>query len=77
MRFIHLQAVFLTIKILLICHCSCPAARVKNIADAIFFTQDVCVEAPQTSCDCIGEIVFTIFTLTMPAHKVLRHAAEE
>ena len=29
--------------------------RVKNLADAIFFTPDVCDEAPQTSCDRIGE----------------------
>ena len=34
----------------------------KNIADAIFFAPDVCVEAPQTSCDPIGEIVITNFS---------------
>ena len=43
--------------------------RVKNLADAIFFTPDVCDEAPQTSCDPIGEIVFTNFSSGVSAQE--------
>ena len=47
--------------------------RVKNIADAILFTPEVCVEAPQTSADPIGEPLpgFLLGCLSVGA---LRHA---
>ena len=41
----------------------------KNIADAIFFIQDVCAEAPQTSCDPIGEIFITNFSSGVSAQS--------
>ena len=41
----------------------------KKTLDSIFFTPDVCVEAPQTSCDPIGEIVFTNFSSGVSAQE--------
>ena len=41
----------------------------KKTLDSVFFTPDVCVEAPQTSCDPIGEIVFTNFSSGVSAQE--------